>query len=215
MPQVTPTVQGETWEKDFGASYTDRNPQSVEGLEALHAKDYGVSRQVMNEEFLCALDRGTRILEVGANIGLQLEMLRRMGFTDILGIDINDHAIQQVKKIHPDVTVIKGNALDLPFKDGWFDLSYTSGVLIHIAPDDLPKAMDEIVRVSKRYVWGFEYFAPTPTNIPYHGRTDLLWKRDFAAAYLERFPGMKLVMEKKYPMIGSENVTQMFLLEKA
>ncbi|MFH1077790.1 MAG: pseudaminic acid biosynthesis-associated methylase [Patescibacteria group bacterium] len=215
MTQTMSTTQGETWGNEFGSAYTDRNPQSVDGLEELHAKDYGVPRKEMNEEFLGALDRGIRVLEVGANIGLQLEMLRRMGFTDLLGIDVNDHAIREAKRIHPDVSIIKGNVLDLPFKDGWFDLSYTSGVLIHIAPENLPKAMDEIVRVSGRYVWGFEYFAPTLTNIPYHGRTDLLWKRDFAAAYLERFPGMKLVMERKYPMLGSENVTQMFLLEKA
>lgn len=214
MPQVATTVQGDTWEKDFGSAYTDRNPQSVEGLEALHAKDYGVSRKQMNEDFLGSLDRGIRILEVGANIGLQIEMLRQMGFENVVGIEINEHAIESAKQIHPQANIIKGNALKLPFNDDEFDLVYTSGVLIHIAPEDLPTVMGEIVRVSKKLVWGFEYYAPELTNIPYQGRTDLLWKRDFAATYMENFPNLQLVKEQKYPMLGSQNVTQMFLLEK-
>ncbi|MDO8583640.1 MAG: methyltransferase domain-containing protein, partial [bacterium] len=103
----------------------------------------------------------------------------------------------------------------LPFRDNYFDVVYTSGVLIHIAPEDLPKVMAEMYRVSRRFIWGFEYFASTPTSIPYHGRTDLLWKRNFADAYLQQFPDLRLVKEQQYPMIGSENVSQMFLYTKA
>lgn len=214
MPQVATTPQGETWENDFGSAYTDRNPQSVEGLEALHFKDYGVSRKQMNEDFLGSMDRGIRILEVGANIGLQMEMLRLMEFKNVVGVEINEHAIELAKQIHPQVKIIKGNALKLPFGDNEFDLVYTSGVLIHISPEDLSMVMSEIVRVSKNYVWGFEYFSNELTNIPYRGRTDLLWKRDFAGTYLNQFSNLQLIKEQKYPMLESQNITQMFLLKK-
>ena len=34
-------------------------------------------------------------------------------------------------------------AFEIPFPDGFFDVIFTSGVLIHIAPPDLPKALYE------------------------------------------------------------------------
>ena len=43
---------------------------------------------------------------------------------------------------------------------------FTSGLLIHIHPDNLGKAIDEICRVSKRFVWGFEYYSETEEH-PY------------------------------------------------
>ncbi|OGF74044.1 methyltransferase type 11 [Candidatus Giovannonibacteria bacterium RIFCSPHIGHO2_02_FULL_46_20] len=208
------TQQIELWSGDFGNAYVDRNPQSVAELDALYEKDYGITRSALNEEFFGALDRNAKILEVGANIGLQLGALQRMGFKNLLGVEINDYAVSQAKKLHPEVDIIKGSAFDLPFRDNYFNLVYTSGVLIHIAPGNLPKAMGEIVRVSKNFVWGLEYFADEPTDIEYRGKKGFLWKRDFSAMYQELFPSLSVVKEKMLPMVGSQNSSQMFLLEK-
>ncbi|KAA0206518.1 methyltransferase domain-containing protein [Candidatus Uhrbacteria bacterium] len=206
--------QAATWSAEFGNAYTERNPQSIEEMEALYQRDYGVSRRSMNEEFLGGIDPASRILEVGANIGTQLEILRRMGFANALGVDVNAFAVAESKRLYPDVQVIEGSAFALPYGDGEFDLVYTSGVLIHIAPEDLNKAMDEIHRVSKRYVWGFEYYADEPVALEYRGNEGLLWKRNFCREYLNRFPDLKLVREKVYPMTDGKNSSQMFLLEK-
>ncbi|MCC6563347.1 methyltransferase type 11, partial [Candidatus Uhrbacteria bacterium] len=81
--------QAAAWSSDFGNAYVTRNPQSIEEIEQLYAKDYAVSRRSMNEAFLGPLDRSIRILEVGANIGSQLELLRQMGFTNSIGVDVN------------------------------------------------------------------------------------------------------------------------------
>lgn len=208
------TEQMDFWKGDFGTAYTDRNPQSVEEDDASYVAGYGISRFTMNNDFLADIDRSSTILEVGANLGLQLEHLRRMGFSNLLGIEVNEHAIQQSKHIHPKANIIPGTAFDLPFKDNRFDLVYTSGVLIHIAPKDLPDAMREIYRVSKRYIWGFEYYAPKPTDIEYRGKKGFLWKRDFAALYRELFPDLKLVRVKRFIAGAGPNEDQMFLLEK-
>lgn len=206
--------QAAAWSSDFGNAYTSRNPQSVEEMEQLYQRDYATTRLAMNEEFLGSLDRSIRILEVGANIGTQLEILRRMGFTNSIGVDVNAFAVQEAKRLYPEVKVIEGSAFALPFGDGEFDLTYMSGVLIHISPDDMGRAMDELHRTTKKYIWGFEYYAPELVALEYRGNEGLLWKRDFCQEYLKRFPDLKLVKEKKYQMTDGKNVSQMFLLEK-
>ena len=208
------TTQATSWAGKMGKAYTDRNPQSIKELNALYKKQYGTSRTLMNRDFLGDLDRNIKIFEVGANIGLQLETLRKIGFHNLFGIELNEYAVMQAKRIHPAVDIIKGSAFDLPFRDACFDFVFTSGVLIHISPKDITKALDEIWRVSSRYVWGFEYFAEHPTEVVYRGKKNLLWKRDFAALYLQRFSSAKLIKEQKFSLKGSENVSQMFLLKK-
>lgn len=206
--------QAAAWSSDFGNSYTERNPQSIAQMEELYARDYNVSRLAMNEAFIGGLDRSINILEVGANIGTQLEILRHMGFTNSIGVDVNAFAVQEAKRLYPEVKVIEGSAFALPFADGEFDLTYMSGVLIHISPDDMGRAMDELYRTSKKYIWGFEYYAPELVALEYRGNEGLLWKRDFCREFLARFPGLRLVKEQKYPMTDGKNASQMFLLEK-
>jgi pseudaminic acid biosynthesis-associated methylase len=210
--KVTPQIGH--WAGKNGNDYVDRNPLSVEQMQDLYRKDYGVDRISMNKEFLGSLDKKISILEVGANVGTQLQFLHGLGFSKLLGIDVNRHAIEQAKHIHPHVDVIEASGFDLPFKDASFDLVYTSGVLIHISPKDIQDIQREMYRVSKRYIWGFEYYAPTYTDVTYRGKKDLLWKTDFAALFKTEFPDLKLVKEKKYPMTDGVNTSQMYLLEK-
>ena len=85
------------------------------------------------------------------------------------------------------------DAFKLPLADSSIDLVFTSGVLIHVAPDDLGRATDEIVRVARKYVLCIEYFSHEPVDIRYHGQQCLLFKRDFGAFYIDRFPELKCV----------------------
>ena len=107
-----------------------------------------------------------------------------------------------------------GSATALPHEDSAFDVVFTSGVLIHIAPDHLPRALDEIHRCTKEYIWGVEYYAPEETEISYRGHNRLLWKMDYARRYLERFPDLELVREQRLPYRDNANVDNAFLLRK-
>ena len=84
-------------------------------------------------------------------------------------------------------------ATKLPLDDGAVDLAFTSGVLIHVPPDDLETAYGEIHRVATRYILCVEYFSPTPVEIPYRGHEGLLFKRDFGGMWLDLFPGLETV----------------------
>jgi hypothetical protein len=92
---------------------------------------------------------------------------------------------------------------------------FTSGVLIHIAPNDLERILDEMYRVSKRYIWGFEYFAEECTEIEYRGHKNRLWKNDFLRLWQDRHPSLKLLKQRKVPYLDSDNVDLMFLLAKS
>lgn len=208
------TKQMSQWESDFGTQYTERNKMTLDQLDAMYSKQFGVTRTQLNHEFLAGISKDARILEVGCNVGNQLANLQKLGFNDLWGIEISEYALEIAKKQYDKLNVVHASAFDIPFKDGVFDLVFTSGVLIHISPKDLNKALDEIYRTAKKYVWGFEYFSEKLEEINYRGNTDLLWKNNFAKLYLARHAGLKLLKEKKLKYAGEDKYDQMFLLEK-
>ena len=150
----------------------------------------------MNRSFLRGLKINTT-LEMGANIGLQLRHLQAMGIKNLYGVELQWDAVERAKQLTHGISIIQGSAFDLPFKNNYFDLVFTSGVLIHIHPRDQKKAMREMYRVSNKYIWGFEYFNPTEQEIPYRGNRNVLWKNNFLKLWQKNCPGLKLVKMKK------------------
>jgi len=150
-------LQEKTWAGQFGKDYTDRCTFSPEELDSLYKREYGISREEMNTRFLSGLGlENKRILEVGCNVGNQLRMLQRMGFNNLYGIELQQYAIEKAKALTKRINIIHGVADDIPFKDGYFDMVFTSGVLIHISPGNINRVLDEIYRCSREYIWGFE-----------------------------------------------------------
>jgi len=209
------TFQERTWSSQFGKDYTDRCTFSPEELNDFYKKEFGISRFDMNNRFLSGLDlENKRILEVGCNVGNQLRLLQKMGFVGLYGIELQEYAVQKAKSLTSGINIIQATADDIPFKDNYFDMVFTSGVLIHIAPDNIGTVLDEIYRCSNEFIWGFEYYADEYTEINYRGNNSLLWKTNFAKLYLDRFSDLELVKEEKYKYIDNDNVDSMFLLRK-
>ncbi len=178
-----PTTDQESfWAGEFGDAYVDR----CKGHELLAAKTVAWSR------ILARAQRIGSVLECGANIGLNLLAIRRLLPTATLaGIEINAKAHAELAGI-PGMQAIHGSFLEVPVPVG-VDLAFTFGVLIHIAPEMLPKAYDQLYRASRRYVVVTEYYNPTPVEVAYRGHQGKLFKRDFAGEMLERFPDLRLV----------------------
>jgi pseudaminic acid biosynthesis-associated methylase len=208
------TEQMEEWAGQFGEEYTDRNDLSLDDMEALYSKNYGQTRTELNERFLKGVDRSIRVLEVGSNIGNQLACLQKMGFSNLYGIELQSYAVELSKSRTRRINIIEGSAFDIPYKDAYFGLVFTSGVLIHIAPSHIETAMKEIHRCTNKYIWGLEYYADTYTEIPYRGHKNLLWKADFAGMYLDKFDDLELVRQERLEYLDNDNVDMMFLLEK-
>ena len=137
----------------------------------------------------------SKILEVGANIGLNIRALQRFHQAEYFAIEPNKVARQKLldDKIIPSSNVKDGVAMNIPFNDTMFDLVYTSVVLIHIHPDNLLEACCEIHRVSSRYLLCIEYFSKTPQEVQYRGNDGYLFKRDFGKYWMENFPDLSIV----------------------
>jgi len=196
------TPQLALWRSDFGRDYTNRNdrdkPERVETWRALLGD--------------VAPDR---VLEVGCNVGWNLVYLERLGVRELYGIEPQPSAVERARHRRPGFNVLHGTAFELPFRDQFFDLVFTSGVLIHIAPESLGGALDEIARVSKRWIAAIEYDHPNEQEVPYRGHTGALWKRDHGAAWLTRHPDLREVRRLELgPEQGYDNCTA-HLFEKA
>ena len=208
------TQQMTEWSGTFGREYTDRNATSYEDFEKLYENNFGLNRTAMNRKFLKDIPATSRILEVGSNIGNQLLCLQKMGFQNLYGIELQNYAVELSKRTTSNINLIQGSAFDIPFKDRYFDLVFTSGVLIHISPDNISNALKEIYRVSKSYIWGFEYWAEEYTKVNYRGKDDLLWKGNFAGMYLNLFKDLTLVKEERFKYLNDTNIDTMYLLKK-
>jgi len=208
------TEQMKIWMNRFGTEYTKRNTLTIKEINKLYTKNYGVSRTELNKRFLGKLDRSIKILEVGSNIGNQLLCLQKMGFKSLYGIEINSYAVEFSKLKTKNINIIQDSAFDIPFKDHYFDLAFTSGLLIHIAPNDINIVLQEIYRCTKKYIWGFEYYANQYTEVIYRGKKSLLWKANFPKLYLDLFNDLELVKELRLKYLENDNIDVMFLLKK-
>ena len=211
---TTETAQTEIWKGEFGRDYTDRNTFDPAALDDLYRKNYGLTRTQINQTFLLHVPKEQSFLEVGCNTGNQLLLLQRMGYTNLSGVELQPYALEIARSRAQNASLQQGSALALPFADAAFDVVFTSGVLIHISPADLPRAMDEIHRCARTYIWGMEYYAPSETEVTYRSRHGLLWKMDYARRYLERFADLELVREQHIPYLENANVDTVFLLRK-
>jgi pseudaminic acid biosynthesis-associated methylase len=179
------TQQVEFWRGNFGNAYTDRNnlePHLLRMRTAMWAKILSPTMAAPPQT----------ILEIGANIGVNLRVIRALSGARLMAVEPNDKArgilIQDQVVAEPDLRAGIASAIDFP--DGTADLVFTSGVFIHIHPDDLLGSMKEIHRVSSRYIACVEYFSDTPTEVLYRGHSDKLFKRDFGGEWLDHFPDL-------------------------
>ena len=209
------TLQEEVWKTKFGEDYNNRNVFDNNALDKVYISDINISRTAMNEKFIGDLNREIKILEVGCNIGLQLTNLQEMGFRNIYAIELQPHAVELAKLRTKGMNIIQATAYDIPFKDNYFDLVFTSRVLIHLNPDEISKAIKEIVRCSNIYIYGNEYYADELTEIKnYHGMSNIAWKRNFPKLYTDLFPELKLIKEEKYKYTFNDDLDITYLFQK-
>lgn len=204
------TDQLRFWRGDFGNAYTDRNDSQAALLRARVALWAAILDATVG-----APPRS--ILEVGANVGNNLRALRQLTGAELFAVEPNAKARAKLveDQVVPAANVRDGFAAGLDFPPGSVDLAFTSGVLIHIHPDDLLASCQGIHRTSARYVGCIEYFSDREEEINYRGHAERLFKRDFGSFWLDNFPDLAVV---KYGfawkrLTGLDNLTW-WLFEK-
>jgi len=201
------------WAGDYGREWTRDNERDVDQINRLYDERFGITKTALLERFLGDLPADAKILEVGANSGIQLSCLKELGFNRLYGIDIQREAIELAHKKRPELDVIEGNIFDIPFQDGFFDLVFTSGVLIHIPPEKINSALNEIVRCTNDRIYGHEYYSEEYTEIEHRGHEGVLWKADFPEQYMEG-RDLQLVDVDYLEHRDSDNIDVEFSLKK-
>ena len=182
MTETYGTAQERFWAGEFGTDYSARNqgPAQIEQRRALWAE---VLRQAAPLTSLC---------EFGANIGLNLVVLGQLQPAAVRhAIELNPTALAALNALDG-ITVHAGTVLERHLTAP-VDLTFTIGVLIHIAPERLTTVYDHLHAGSRRYIAVAEYYNPTPVEVSYRGHDARLFKRDFAGEMLDRFSDLRLV----------------------
>ncbi len=204
---------------------SDRDSAEAVRLEALWSGEFGEAyiarNRVLDERRAAFWTRvlGTHsiasVLEVGCGQGANLRPIS--GLIEpgrVWGVDVNETALVVARSQAPGIHAVKGLARSLPFPDGFVDLVFTVGVLIHQPDETLPNVLAEIVRCARSHVLWAEYHAPRNEEVPYHGVTGSLFRRDYGAIYNQLFPDL-VVRDEGFlaPEDGFDRLTWQ-LLEK-
>jgi len=98
-----------------------------------------------------------KILEIGCNVGRNLNYLFKAGFSDLSGIEINEEAVLLLKKSFPEMAdriAIYNTPVEESighFGNDEFNIVFTMAVLEHIHRDS-EWIFPEIVRIAKDYL---------------------------------------------------------------
>lgn len=182
------SYQKNMWSGKFGDEYTKRNKLSEEIINDTINSFKVIFKKI---DIKCI----NNILEIGCNQGRNLESLSKLSNAILHGIEPNSSARSNLlsKKIIDEQNLHACFADKLPMKNNSIDLVFTSVVLIHIPDHDINKVINEIFRVSSKFILIIEYFSPVDECVIYRGKDDLLFKRDYGSLFLDNFKELKLV----------------------
>ena len=186
--QGNTTQQSHLWKGDFGNDYVQRNAPDKEFIQARTKLWAKILDRIKG-------DLPKSIIEIGSNAGGNLLAIDKLINVDFFAIEPNDKARESlINSGIIDAKNVRNNlATKIDFPDGVADLAFTSVVLIHIHPDQLLQALNEIYRLSSKYIVCIEYFNDKPVTIEYRGENDALFKRDFGSYWMDNFPDLKLI----------------------
>lgn len=122
----------------------------------LMASDYFASaftygRHILDlllSESIESLPSGSKVLDVGCGTGEHVALWRNHGF-DVTGIEPSAKMRAFARTRNPDIPILDGSILELPFGDESFDFVQSIEVLRYLHRSDIERAYCEMLRVLK------------------------------------------------------------------
>lgn len=95
------------------------------------------------------------LLEVGCGPGRLFDSYKNIAH--VVGVDFSPQMLERAKKLikkkkYDNIELRLMDARNLKFSSNSFDVILTSNVLLHIRPEKIQKAINEITRVSKKWI---------------------------------------------------------------
>lgn len=129
---------------------------------------------VVNQHFD---NKNIKILELGCNVGRNLNKLYKNGFKNLNGVEINSEAIKLMETSFPDTfsstKIFQGSIEERikEFSDKEFDLVFSMAVLMHIHYDS-DWIFEDLARITKKYLITMEHEKGAATkNFPRNYKT--------------------------------------------
>lgn len=177
------TEQETFWASNFGKEYIERNSLTPQ-IFASTLNHWSNMLQKMSAA-------PVSVLELGSNIGRNLYALDMLlPGTKLSAIEINPEAATRLRQWGK-AEVFESSILEFTPQDH-YDLVFTSGVLIHIAPENLQQVYELMYTASGRYICMAEYYSPHAEERPYRGHAGKMYRRDFAGEIMAKYPDLIL-----------------------
>jgi len=200
------------WKGEFGEKYRDRC-NTIEYQNSSYKERTGFTEEEVFIKMFEGIDKKTRILEVGCNIGLKLSILEKMGFTNLFGLEINKNTFEIAKNLHPKIKFFNSSIEEFE-TDEKFDFVYTATVLVHINPSIMDLIMSKMINLTTTYIGGLECFSENITEVKYRNNSNRLWKQNFPKSFMKNSSELKSVYENKIRYYKNNLVDMVYVLKK-
>ena len=134
------------------------------------------------------LPKDSKIIDVGCGIGANLVIFRNLGYSNSIGIDTSQNALEISARLF---ALRKGkdtflmDARNIKFLDNSFDLVFSDGLLEHFEDPPLD-IVGELCRISKKWILLFQ---PNQTSL--FGRVKWLYQKLGKASWAKEYPYSK------------------------
>jgi len=144
---------------------------------------------------------GKTVLDIGSGTGAWGASINKLGALNIQGIDFSEKMVKQAQKNHPNINFSVADAESLSeFEDNSFDIVTASFVLHGVKREKRKKMLDEMKRISNRYVVLHDFIGKTPIFIrflEFMERSDYKnFKKNFCSELQENFSNAKKIPSK-------------------
>jgi ubiquinone/menaquinone biosynthesis C-methylase UbiE len=163
-----------------------------------------------------------KVLEIGCASGQNLYSLsKKFPTAELTGIDINAALIKKgneyLKEHHNTAISLKvGRADDIgTWPDKYFDIVFTSGLLIYIGPDKIEKIIQEILRITKKTtifleIHAAEHLPEDPAGLGVYASGN--YKRNYIDL-IKRFTASTIMLTKLAPTTAHGDAPTHFIIE--
>jgi ubiquinone/menaquinone biosynthesis C-methylase UbiE len=179
--------------KEQGIDLSTVSRSNIAGVDEFHIRGAEVSKELVAEFDL----RDLKVLDVGCGLGGPCRMLADEFNCQVFGIDISHEFIRTAQKLSKllsldgKIEFVRGDALNLPFEDGSFNVVWTQHVQMNI--ENKLKFYSEINRVLDKngvFIY-YDIFKKDNEDVNY----PVPWANNESVSFLQTIANMESILK--------------------